>query len=424
MFKSLIKEESILSLAYLLRWIVIAVVMSTVSSLLVHIFIGLMNIINSGIDTAGAPEFLWTVGSALPVVLGVYTWAPDAVIESVPAYIRGLNKHRGRFRMKDTAGKFAAALFTLSFLGNGGIVGPLGRICAGTGSFIVSRLKRFRLREEDYKLASICGFSAAAAAIFHSPVAAGILAVEICQKTGLNYRRLFPSILTSSLTVFICRSAGFQPFYAFDIPRVVPEPMVLGPVFIMAVFSGFLGRFYNVVYKFLSRHLGRRIGKNRLYRAALAGGVVTFLAGLAHHDLVGTSRLLFDAVIRNTWILYDSLNRGIPLFWVAVLLLTVKILSNSVIVASGYSAGFIGTMMLAGMLLGTAFSDLFGIAAHSADYFALVTAGFAGVLASCTNVPIAAAVLATELFGFSFGMPAAVAAIIGFQINRHNTIYD
>ncbi len=50
--------------------------------------------------------------------------------------------------------------------------------------------------------------------------------------------------------------------------------------------------------------------------------------------------------------------------------------------------------------------------------------GFAGMLAGSMNVPIAAAVLAVEVFGTGLGTPAIFASVIGFQMNRHSTIYD
>ncbi|MBI9109261.1 MAG: hypothetical protein JEZ04_21120 [Spirochaetales bacterium] len=58
------------------------------------------------------------------------------------------------------------------------------------------------------------------------------------------------------------------------------------------------------------------------------------------------------------------------------------------------------------------------------EYYALLAAGFAGVFSSTMNTPIATGVLTVELFGLFYSLPAGLASIVGFQINRHNTLYD
>ncbi len=40
------------------------------------------------------------------------------------------------------------------------------------------------------------------------------------------------------------------------------------------------------------------------------------------------------------------------------------------------------------------------------------------------NIPLAAAVMTIEIFGLQYSLAAGLAAIIGFQINRYQTIYD
>ena len=67
---------------------------------------------------------------------------------------------------------------------------------------------------------------------------------------------------------------------------------------------------------------------------------------------------------------------------------------------------------------------LVGFPALSTNYYALIAAGFAGMLAGSMNVPLAAAVMSVEIFGLSYSIPAGLAAIIAFQLDRYQTIYD
>ena len=54
----------------------------------------------------------------------------------MPSYIRGMRIHRGDLLFSVTFFKYWATLATLSTFGNGGVVGPLGRVSAGIMSFI------------------------------------------------------------------------------------------------------------------------------------------------------------------------------------------------------------------------------------------------------------------------------------------------
>ena len=101
-----------------------------------------------------------------------------------------------------------------------------------------------------------------------------------------------------------------------------------------------------------------------------------------------------------------------------------KIICNCIIVGSGMNAGFTGPAVISGMLLGAAAANFLNIEYLSPTYYAFLTAGFSGMLASSMNVPLASAVMATEIFGLQYSFPAGLSAIIGFQVMRHYTIYD
>ena len=107
-----------------------------------------------------------------------------------------------------------------------------------------------------------------------------------------------------------------------------------------------------------------------------------------------------------------------------ILMLFCKMACNCITVGCGMSAGFTGPAAIAGMLMGAAMASFVGISNASATYHAFIAAGFAGLLASVMNIPLAAAVMTTEIFGLQYSFPAAIAAIVGFQVTRAKTIYD
>ena len=109
---------------------------------------------------------------------------------------------------------------------------------------------------------------------------------------------------------------------------------------------------------------------------------------------------------------------------ILLIMIVIKILGNCITVGSGMSAGFTGPSALVGMLLGVSASLFLGIELGSPTYFAFIAAGFAGMLSSSMNVPLAAAIISIEVFGLQYSFPAAVSSVIGFQMMRNNTIYD
>ena len=60
----------------------------------------------------------------------------------------------------------------------------------------------------------------------------------------------------------------------------------------------------------------------------------------------------------------------------------------------------------------------------TANYYAFVAAGFCGVLSSSMNISLAAAVLTIEIFGLQYSFAAGLAAVVGFQVNRNQDIYE
>jgi H+/Cl- antiporter ClcA len=203
-----------------------------------------------------------------------------------------------------------------------------------------------------------------------------------------------------------------------------PKAIAIVPILLVGLFSGFIGRFYTALYRTMAVRVGRYRRQRSTWRVLAGMLVAASLTLLFHPEIAGTSSSLMRLVsfgdieaLAVAWLPW----RG-PLLLLSLLL--VKMVSNCVTVASGMSAGFTGPAALVGMLAGAAVALLFGYEAGGHTYTSLVVAGFAGSLASTMNIPLAAAILAMEVFSPAFGVSAGLAAILGFQTARYNTIYD
>lgn len=414
-----------LSLVFLLKWLVIAVAAGTVGSVLVHSFTFLINSTTDFFSALPVPLPVWTMLGAFLVGGIVYKLEPKAMGEGIPSYLQGVKKNNGVFAVKETWYTFLAALCTLGTFGNGGIVGPLGRVSAGIMSFLGKSAHRLGFSPGDVKLAAVCGLSATVGTIFHSSVGGGVFAVEILQKHELRYSYLFPSIMASSVAVYICKAFGWGTFYPMNPVNEFMDVFIIGWILLISVLTGALGWAYNNLYAVISRQIKRDTVHNILVKVVVGSIVAAWIGWLVNPNILGTSRrLVYSLFSLDKSYLIGNLDFGIPFALLLLIVLSVKALGNCITVGSGMSAGFTGPTVIIGMLLGASVATIIGVSNGHANYYACVAAGFAGMLAGSMNVPLAAAIITIECFGLQYSFPAGIAAVVGFQINRFNTIYD
>ena len=414
---------------YLLQWLAVSVVAGVVGSVVIQFSLHLYRLITGFIwSVDSVPLFIWPAAGAAVVSFVVYRLEPGAKGEGLPSYISSLRDGNGNLPFRETVFKLVAAVLTLGTFGNGGFLGPCGRVTAGIMSMLRRLIPHRLISKEHSALFPICGLAAAFGALVHSSLGAGIFAVEIIQKSSMKYRHLFPAVLAASVSVYFCRLFGFEPVFHMN-AALSHFNLAIAPVLILlSIAAGFTGRGFTDLYSLISRlfHRDLRMADSGTAFRAVIGSALAFIPlWLVNPFIVGTSEGIFDAVINGgRQILYGNLPDSVPLFWILLLLIVLKAAANSLTVGSGLSAGFAGPSMLIGLLAGAAFSELCGFHAGTPEYYAMLAAGFAGVFSSSMNTPIAVAVLTVELFGLHYGLPATLGAVIGFQLNRHHTLYD
>lgn len=421
-----ISDETKTSYKYLGKWSSISLISGILGVLILQAFVFLSQSISTFISDSSIHSLFWPLIGALITGGIIYRLAIDAAGEGIPSYIRGLTRQGGRLSLKVTFFKFFAALATLSTYGNGGVVGPLGRVSAGSSVAIVKLLKRLfkSVSQEDIRVSAICGMAAITGAIFHSSIGGGIFAVEIIQRRSLHYKDIFPAILSSSTAVFISKVMNWGSFYKLDTVNEFMDVSMVGWLLLFTIVVGFTGGLYTVTYQKIA-HLTHR-SQGHILPKVIVGSLIAFLITFAvHPDLLGTSKPVFAALFEGDIAgLTGRLSNLGHTSAILLVIIVVKILSNCITVGSGMSAGFTGPSALVGMLLGVAAALFLGVELGSPTYFAFVAAGFAGMLSSSMNVPLAAAILSIEIFGLEYSFPAAVSAVIGFQLMRSTTLYD
>jgi CIC family chloride channel protein len=414
----------------LLKWLIIGTVAGVSGLVVVGSFVFLVIGLHRLLWQTGIPLPLFALAGALVTGTVIYRIDPRCAGEGIPSYVHGHRTYGGRLDISETVGKYLASVATLGTFGNGGIVGPVGRVSAGVMSAIWQRLGGRLFTAADLGTATTAGLAAAVAVVFRSPVGAGVFAVEIMQKNEMRYRQLFPAIIASAiashLAVFFDAPPLMRPpLYTLPAPATALHPELLLPVLAIAVVTGIGGRAYSGFYGLVS-HIARREQRAGVVPKVLAGTLLAAgVTWLINPNIMGTSEhLIADLAAGRSTTLYGNLPPSVPMVAVLLILATLKMTANSITVGSGLSGGFTGPAAIIGMLLGRAVADVIGAAEGSMQYHAMLAAGFTGMLASTLNIPIAAAIIGIEIFGIQHGVATGLTAVLAFQLNRRQTIYD
>jgi len=416
------------SFVLLVQWAFIALAAAAVGNLSVGLFMSLYSRLIRLVEGIGIiPLLAWPVLAALPLGLLLYAAVPSSMGEGIPSYLEGIRKNHGILSFRETLFNFTASVITLGCHGNGGFLGPIGRLSAGIMSLIGRGCLALGYSRSLLPLFPICGLASTVGVLLHSPIGGGIFAVEIILKTNMRYRQLFPAILASSAAVYLARFQGLEPLFRIFAPHAHMDVAIIVKVLILTVTAGLAGKIFIFSYARVSRFFKRNQTLKPLHRTLflMSGTAASSLLLIVNPHLIGKSGAVFQGLMQyDHSILYGSLPPTFPLYLVVFLMVFIKGSANILTVGSGMSAGFTGPAILMGLLMGAGVADLFGIPAGSTEFYALMAAGFAGYFASIMNTPIAAAVITLELFGLHYSLAAGLAAVVGFMVNQNHTLYD
>jgi H+/Cl- antiporter ClcA len=106
---------------------------------------------------------------------------------------------------------------------------------------------------------------------------------------------------------------------------------------------------------------------------------------------------------------------GVDIVWYAFIL---KIIFTMITLSLGGSGGIITPIFFIGATAGTLFATTMGL-----DKATFAAIGLVGLLAGAANTPIAASIMAMELFGPKIAPYAAVACVVSFLISGHRSVY-
>ncbi len=347
------------------------------------------------------------------------------------AMIDAFHRQGGVMRRRVPIVKTIVSIFTLGFGGSGGREGPTMQIGAAIGS-ITARYLRVDVRER--RILLVAGCAAGMAAVFRTPLGAALLAVEVLYRDDFESDALVPALLASvvSYSVFISiygesRLFAHAAHYSF-VPAQLPLYAVMALV-ISAMATLFLGTLH-----FVQRR-SKSIPVPVWFRPAIGGLAVGMIAapailyvgeriggpGRGFGVLGGGYGAAEVAIIGSSWL---------PSGWRAVQLLAllglVKILTTSLTVGTGGSAGDFGPSLVMGGLFGGAFGRAAQLILKdpSIDPGAFALVGMGTFYGGLAHVPVSSLVMVCELAGsYDLLVPLMLSEAIAFVMLRKRSLY-
>ena len=295
--------------------------------------------------------------------------------------------------------RLAPSIFITSVLTHlcGGSAGREGAAIQLGGAISGNIGHRMHLDDKDSRTITMCGMAAGFAALFGTPLASSVFAMEVVSVGVMYYAALLPCVLASVIaqrfSIFLGGEA--TAFSVSGIPKEADALLIAKLLLFGAACAG-LAALVCIVFHNVG-HLFKKWFPNR-YVCIAAGGaavvVLTLLLGTRDYNGAGTQ------VIERAM----AGEASCAAFFI-------KLVLTAITIGVGYKGGEIVPVLFIGSTFGAAYGGFFGLGASFAAALGMVSV-FCGV----TNSPLTSVLLAYELFGGKslalFALPITVAYML------------
>ncbi|MCX7318942.1 MAG: DUF190 domain-containing protein [Hyphomicrobiales bacterium] len=301
----------------------------------------------------------------------------------------------------------------------GGSAGREGTAVQLGGSISSAFAKAFRLTPADVRILLMAGIAAGFGAVFGTPIAGAIFALEVLTIGRMQYEALLPSLMAAIVGDWSCHAWGVEHTHyaiaylanASDATGFHLNGFLIIKVAAAGVLFGLAARFFSEL-SHLASSAFKVVCPYAPLRPVIASAIlIAMVYALGTREYLGlgvwspnpadvTIASFFQPGAVNHW----------SWFW--------KTIFTIVTLSSGFKGGEVTPLFFIGAALGSAVAALFGA---PSDLFAGL--GFVAVFAGATNTPLACMIMGIELFGAEHAVYIAVACFMAYLCSGHSSIY-
>lgn len=313
--------------------------------------------------------------------------------------------------------RMLTSAITVGFGGSVGLEAPI----VVTGSAIGSNIGRLmHLGYKKRTLLIACGAAGAISAIFNSPIAGVIFAIEVLLP-DVTIAMFIPLLISSVMGSLTSQSIlGSEILFSFklkddftinDVPYIV----------VFAAIAGLLSVYFTRTTFYIENLIGKI--KNQLARAAI-GGIALGLIILFLHPLYGegysTIKTILDGDASNIFsnsIFFEGIDSNLAMVLLIAAIILVKPVASAITIGSGGSGGVFAPSLFIGGSFGFLFATVVNMIAGepvlSISNFTLM--GMSGVMSGVLHAPLTAIFLIAEITsGYTLFVPLMLVSAIAY----------
>lgn len=299
----------------------------------------------------------------------------------------------------------------------GGSVGREGTALQMGGSIAATCGKVLRLSRADMRMLLMAGIAAGFGAVFGTPLAGAVFALEVLVVGRVRYDALIPCLFAAAVGAWTCSAWGIDHWHrTIEISGIATGKALFDwALAIKVALAGVAFGLVSVLFAELTHsidHFFKRKIARPVWRPIIGGVLIialTYLLGTRSYLGLGIYTHEPNGVTVLTAFYPDG--AGDWSWWW-------KLFFTALTLGSGFKGGEVTPMFFIGATLGNVLAHILGA---PVELFAAL--GFVAVFAGAINTPLAGALMGIELFGSEGAIYFAIACFIAYASSGHSGIY-